>query len=116
MDETEIEERIRAMARDGETQPVRAVMPSTDYMSGALQTGLALGTSYLSRRIDIDLNGRLVGSQPEVYRPSNQRPVLDHADLTTRAVASAGGIRMGDVLPWAVAGLILWVIFKPKGG
>ena len=46
-------------------------------------------------------------------RPSNQRPVNDHADLTTRAVASAGGLRIGDLLPWIVAAGIGYMIFKP---
>lgn len=116
MDDDEINERIRQMAADGETQPTRAVVPSQDFASGALQTALALGTSYLNRRIDIDLSTRMGGSQPQVSRPSNQRPVNDHADLTTRAVASAGGMRMGDLLPWAVAGFIGWMIFKPAKG
>lgn len=116
MDEDDINERIRQMAADGETQPTRDVIPSTDYLSGALQSALAMGTSYLSRRIDIDLQSRLVGSQPRVTRPSNQRPVNDHADLTTRAVSSAGGMRLGDLLPWAVAGVIGYMIFKPARG
>jgi len=107
--------RYAAQRADGETQPLVAVAPRTDYLSGALQGALALGTSYLSRRMDIDLQSRIVGAQPTVARPSNQRPVNDHADLTTRAVASAGGLRIGDVLPWLVAGLIGWVVLKPKG-
>lgn len=116
MDEDEINERIRQMAADGETQPTRDVIGPADYLSGAFQGALALGTSYLSRRIDIDLQSRLVGAQPQVYRPSNQRPVSDHADLTTRAVASAGGLRIGDLLPWLVAAAIGWAIFKPARG
>lgn len=115
-DDDDITARIRQMAADGETQPTRAVLPAMDYASGALQSALALGTSYLSRRIDIDLQSRLVGSQPIVNRPSNQRPVNDHADLTTRAVSSAGGLRIGDLLPWAIAGFVGWMIFKPARG
>ena len=107
--------RYAAMQSDGETQPIVTTAPRTDYFSGALQGALAMGTSYLSRRMDIDLQSRIVGSQPTVRRPSNQRPVNDHADLTTRAVASAGGLRIGDVLPWLVAGLIGWVVLKSKG-
>lgn len=116
MDENDINDRIRQMAADGQDQPTRAVIPAVDYMSGALQNALALGTSYLSRRIDIDLQGRLTGSQPSATRPSNQRPVNDHADLTTRAVAKAGGLRIGDMLPWIVAAAIGWMIFKPAKG
>ena len=112
-DDDALTDRIRQMAADGETQPTRDVIPATNYMSGALQSALAMGTSYLSRRIDIDLQSRLVGSQPTVTRPSNQRPVNDHADLTTRAVASAGGLRIGDLLPWIVAAGIGYMIFKP---
>lgn len=118
MDETEddLNARIRAMASDGEVQPLQATPPRTDYLSGALQNALALGTSYLSRRIDVDIQSRIAGSQPQPVRPSNQRPITDHADLTTRAVASAGGVRLGDLLPFAVVGLVAWMVFGKKGG
>lgn len=109
-------DRIRAMAADGESQPTVMNPPRTDYASGALQGALALGTSYLSRRIDIDLQSRVTGSQPGGQRPSNQRPVSDHADLTTRAVASAGGVRIGDLVPWLVVGGIALLMFRRFGG
>ena len=113
MDEDKaLEERIRAMAADGESQPVLIGAPSTDYLNGAFQNALALGNSYLSRRIDIDLQGRVTGYQPTVYRSSNQRPVADHADLTTRAVASAGGMRIGDLLPWLAAAGIAYLFLN----
>lgn len=110
----EITRRIHNMERDGQTQPIIEKPPVTDYLSGAFQNALALGTGYLSRRIDIDLQGRLVGAQPDVRRPSNQRPVSDHADLTTRGVALAGGTRLGDLLPWAAAAAVAWLVFGPK--
>lgn len=115
-DEYQVDDRIQQMVADGESQPTRAVIPAADYLSGAFQSALAMGTSYLNRRIDIDLQSRLVGAQPTVQRPSNQRPVNDHADLTTRVVASAGGIRMGDMLPWLAALAVGWMIFKPARG
>ena len=115
-DDQELEERIRAMAADGETQPMVRDIPRTDYLNGAFQNAIALGASYLSRRIDIDLQGRATGYQPTVYRYSNQRPVNDHADLTTRAVARAGGLRIGDLVPWLIAGGVAMLVFRRYGG
>lgn len=85
-----------------------------DYMTGALQTGLALGTSYMSRRLDIDLAQRATGSMPAgaAVRRTTQPLVTDHADLTTRAVASAGGWRVGDLLPWLAVAGVAWFILK----
>jgi len=114
-DDAALNARIYAMADEGATQAASAQVQRTDFVSGALQSALAMGTSYLSRRIDIDLQGRVAGMQAQVERPTTQRVVSDHADLTTRAVASAGGMRLGDLLPWAL-GLGLLFIFMPKKG
>lgn len=115
MDEDEaLNERIRQMAADGETQPAVVKPGGYDYLNGAFQSALALGTSYVSRRMDIDLQNRVTGRQPTVALPTDQRIVADHADLTTRAVASAGGMRIGDLVPWIVAGGIAWLFLAPK--
>lgn len=45
------------------------------YFSGLLQQLTATGTGYLARRIDIDLQRRLSGSQPEVMLPTTQQGV-----------------------------------------
>jgi hypothetical protein len=87
-----------------------------DYMAGALQTGLALGTTYVSRRMDIDLQQRLAGSMPagSAVRRTDQPLVTDHADLTTRTVAKAATVRIGDVVPWVAAAGLAW-FFLRKG-
>jgi len=117
MDETTddqlLNDRIYAMAAEGKTQAATAQVQNSDFTSGTLQSALALGTSYLTRRLDIDLQGRIAGMQAQVERPSSQRVVPDHADLTTRGVASVGGMRLGDLLPWAI-GLGLLFILMPK--
>lgn len=117
MDENEqdLNARILAMAADGEIQPTVSTVQRTDYLSGAFQNALALGTTYLSRRMDVDIQSRIAGSMPQVTRPSNQRPIADHADLTTRAVASAGGMRIGDIMPFAVVGLVAWLLLGKRG-
>lgn len=104
-EEQDLIDRIRAMASDGETQPVVTPAQRTDYLSGTLQSALALGTSYLSRRIDIDLQSRIAGMQPEVIRPSNQRPVSDHAGVTPQWGLSAG---MGSLMPWLIGAVVLF--------
>lgn len=109
-----LNERIRQMAADGETQPAVTKTGGYDYLNGAMQNALALGTSYVSRRLDIDLQSRVTGRQPTVALPSDQRIVADHADLTTRAVSRAGGMRIGDLLPWAVVAGVAWLFFGKR--
>ena len=114
-DDAAISAQLYAAASQGADQAASAQVQRTDYVSGALQSALAVGSSYLTRRIDIDLQGRVAGMQAKVALPSTQRVVSDHADLTTRGVASVGGMRLGDLLPWAV-GLGLLFLFLPKKG
>lgn len=45
------------------------------YGSGLLQSITALGTGYLSRRLDIDLARRVEGMQPEVRLPTTQQGI-----------------------------------------
>lgn len=104
MDETDINERIRAMAADGEIQPVPSEKGFTDYLSGAFQNALSLGQTYLTRRMDIELQSALAGAQAQVQRPSNQRPVNDHAYVTPQYGVSGG---MGNWMPIAVGAAVL---------
>lgn len=46
-----------------------------DYFIGALQTLTSLGTGYLSKRIDIDLNSRVYGGQPIPRVGTTQNPI-----------------------------------------
>lgn len=86
-----------------------------DYLNGALQTGLALGTTYVSRRMDIDLQARLAGAQPSAaVRRTTQPLVADHADLTTRAVSAAGGLRIGDLLPLLAVAGVAWLFLGKR--
>lgn len=108
--EDEITARIQQMASDGEIQPTVDQAPHTDYLSGALQGALAMGTTYLSRRIDIDIANRIGGGQPDGTRLSNQRPNFDHLGLTS---SSGAGFQLGGlVLPALVLIAGAWFIFK----
>ena len=67
--------------------------------------------------MDIDLQTRIAGGMPagSAVRRTNQTLVTDHADLTTRAVASAGGMRIGDMLPWVAAAGVAWFFLLKPG-
>lgn len=83
--------------------------------AGAVQSAIALGGNYLSKRLDIDLAQRLAGNQPMPYRMGNQSMIpvgANGADLTTRGVQAVGGLRMGDLLPFVVVGLIAFMVLK----
>lgn len=115
MDETDIEARIRAMAADGETQPVVQEPSITNYLNGAFQNALSLGQTYLTRRMDIELQGAMAGMQAKVERPSNQRPVPDHAFVTPQWGTGGSG---GSMLPMilGVMALVAVAAFALKRG
>lgn len=114
MDETDINERIRAMAADGEIQPTVNERGFTDYLSGAFQNALSLGQTYLTRRMDIELQSALAGAQAKVERPSNQRQVTDHALVTPQY--GIGG-SSGSWMPLAIgAGALLIALLMVRKG
>jgi len=85
--------------------------------AGAVQSAIALGGNYLSKRLDIDLASRLAGNQPMPYRMGNQNMIpvgVNGADLTSRGVQAVGGIRMGDLLPFLGIGLVLWLVMGKR--
>lgn len=113
----DIYEQIRAMAEGGGSYSATsqsAPAPSeSGLMSGMLQQAMAMGGQYLNRRLDIDLAQRLTGGQPQVFRNSNQNPrYANQVDLTTRGVQAVGGMRMGDMLPFLIGGVILIMVLK----
>ncbi len=115
-DDSDLYDRIRAMADAGDATPSIASPSGANWASGLMQSALSLGQSYLSRRIDIDLQQRLAGAQPNVQRLSNQNPLQSSPDLTTRGVQAVGGMRMGDMLPIVALCLGAWFFFGPKRG
>ena len=102
----------------GYATPAAATPTADGGLSGLLQQAMSLGGSYLSKRLDIDLATRLAGNQAVPIRYSNQTPVYGQnvagADLTTRGVAAVGGLRMGDILPLLIGGLVLVMVLSPK--
>ncbi|TXC66026.1 hypothetical protein FSC37_09205 [Piscinibacter aquaticus] len=111
MDETDIADRIRAMAADGEAQPIVEKPGFTDYLSGAFQNALSLGQTYLTRRMDIELQTQLAGAQAQVQRITNQRPVNDHAFVTPQYGVPGGiGGGMGNMLPLIIGGIALLTV------
>jgi hypothetical protein len=86
--------------------PTSAPPSSSDsgFLSGAMQSAMALGTGYLSRRIDIDLQQRLAGSQPAAKLQGNQ--------VTAAVDGAIAGMRLSTVLPFAVLLVGAYLIFK----
>ncbi len=83
------------------------------WASGLMQAGVALGTSYLSRRLDIDLQQRVAGQQPMAYVGGRQETNGDHALIVgSRAgptAAPARGFDLMSLLPWlALAGVAIY--------
>lgn len=108
-----------AMADAGE-RSATGVQPGptpTGSMSGFLQQALAITGGAINRKLDIELAQKLAGSQPMPYRYTNQ-PMIGMGgagvDLTTRTVSSVGGMRLGDMLPFLVGGLVLFMVLGKR--
>jgi hypothetical protein len=96
------------------------------YFSGLLQTMTTLGTGYLARRVDIDLQRRLSGSQPVVSLPTTQQGIgVQRANPPQPGGISAlaGGNRGGGMFgmpPWmlwaGVAGVGVVVYMLARRG
>lgn len=117
----DIYDTINAMADSGgsySATSASAPAPTDGGMfSGLMQQAMTLGGNYLSKRLDIDLAGRLAGNQPQPYRFSNQTPLgatVNGQDLTSRGVQAVGGMRIGDMLPFIVGGLVLWLVLGKR--
>jgi len=86
--------------------------------TGLLQSALTIGGNYLSKSLDVDLATRLAGNQAVPIRYTNQSPVYgqtaNNVDLTTRGVATLGGLRMGDLLPFLIGGVVLMMVLGGK--
>lgn len=88
------------------------------YFSGALQSLTALGTGYLSRRMDIDLTQRLYSSMPQPALYGTQGRVLAvGANGAPLAASTAQGtmLNINAMLPYLlIAGVIFFVARASK--
>jgi hypothetical protein len=93
-----------------------------NYFSGLLQTMTTLGTGYLAKRVDIDLQQRLSGNQPQVALPTTQQGIgVQRANPPQPGGASAvagGGGGMFGMPTWAVVagvagvGLVVFMLMR----
>jgi len=93
------------------------------YFSGLLQSMTALGTGYLARRVDIDLQRRLSGNQPQVVLPTTQQGIgVQRANPPqpggVSALTGGGGGGMFGMPTWAVVagvagvGLVVFMLMR----
>jgi len=80
--------------------------------SGVLDgSWLSQGAGVLQSLLSWDTTRRLTETQAQAVKVSSrQNP--NNTDYTTRAVSSAGGVRLGDLLPFAVIGFVAWRLLK----
>lgn len=77
------------------------------YFSGLLQQLTTAGTGYLARRIDIDLQRRLAGHQPQVMLPTTQQGIgVQRANPPqpggVAALTGSGGGSLFGLPSWAL--------------
>lgn len=103
----DITDQIRAMAEAGSSQyaaPMQSASSEGGFF-GALQT---LGTGYLSRRIDIDLQSRVMQPGTAQLR-GNQRPINETVSGNMLGEMFSG---QNALLMLGAAALVLVLIFK----
>ncbi|OWQ83839.1 hypothetical protein CDN99_25575 [Roseateles aquatilis] len=82
---------------------------SGGYFSGALQSLTALGTGYLSRRLDIDLYGRAVqAQQPQPQLGTTQNQVLVGAGARGQPTM----LNLNALLPFLLVGAVVFFVAK----
>ncbi|TBO31330.1 hypothetical protein EYS42_08785 [Aquabacterium lacunae] len=83
-------------------------------VSGSLQSSLlGIGTSFLSGLASVELLKRSAQVQPQIV--SRQAPLYaDSADVTTRAAAQLGSVRLGNLLPFIVLGGVAYLVLKGR--
>jgi len=85
----------------------------TEYTSGLLQSLTALGTGYMARRLDIDLQNRIVGSQPIPRLGSTQNPIPGYGGIVrTPQGQQVAQINMSAVMPLLIVGLVAFFMAK----
>lgn len=85
-------------------------------LSSGLQQLLTVGAGYAKGVADIDLARRAVEIQRQAQQPTlstTQSPIyFGGPDLTSRGVAAVGGIRLGNLIPFALLGLGAYVVLR----
>jgi len=83
-----------------------------DFFSGAFQSLTALGTGYLSRRMDIDLYGRAVqAQQPQPQLGTTQGQILVGAGARGQPTM----LNLSALLPFLMVGLVVFMVAKKAG-
>lgn len=92
--------------------PDYSAYPAADYGggSGFLQAVTALGTGYLSRRLDIDLQQRAIGNQPAVT-VNGTGPRVGLGNILNGGTAPDGSGSMG-LLTLAALGIGAYLLIK----
>lgn len=82
--------------------------------SGFYQTLTALGTGYVSKRLDVDIQRRVQGAQP-MPSQAGTGPYVSYGGMGVPQGArpmSAAGLNLAGVLPWALLGLAAFLVLR----
>lgn len=86
---------------------------SGGYFSGALQTLTALGTGYLSKRMDVDLTKRVYGTQSFPRLGTTQNPIGGYGTVVrTPQGQSVAQVNLSMVLPLVGVALVVFLLAR----
>jgi hypothetical protein len=84
-----------------------------NYFSGALQTLTSLGTGYLSKRLDVDLQSRIYGSQPLPRIGTTQNPIPGYGTVVRNPQGQqVAQLNLSALMPIVLVGLGAYFIAK----
>lgn len=85
----------------------------TNFAAGMFQSLTALGTGYLSKRMDIDLQTRIAGAQPYPGLRTTQNGIGGYGAVTrTPTGQSVASFNLSALMPLALVGLVVYFVAR----
>lgn len=88
----------------------------TNYGAGALQSLMTLGTGYLARRLDVDLQQRVTGAMPLPGLRTTQNGIGGYGNVVrTPQGQQVAQVNLSAMMPLLLVGLVAFFLAK-RGG
>jgi hypothetical protein len=109
MDNYDIAAETAPVTNAGGEPALTQASSSGDWMGSAMAQAGAIVGGYVSRRIDLDLQGRTLAMQGTATRRGSGGGI---APNSTGAQGQLGGLNMTALMPWLIGGAVLLLLLK----
>lgn len=91
---------------------------NSPFASGLMQTIAAVGTGYIAKRADVDIQQRIAGTMPYPQQWGQGGPIM-YAEAGTvnrygQRQPVAGALGGGNLLPWLLIGAAVYFVARRK--